>query len=186
MTSTTVEKTPTAGPVDGSATTGHVLVEVHGPDGQLKARHELRNLITDTGDLYHCKRIASGVLPAAGADVTKVTGMKLGTGTTAVSKSGAGSALISYVTGSNKAFDSGYPAVDNLGAGLGVQVTYQTTFGPGIGTNGALTEVVIVTDSAADATSAANATISRLVFPATPKQAADTLTLTWSHKQLGS
>jgi hypothetical protein len=172
--------------VDTATTTGTVVVEVKGPDGEVKTRHELANLITDAGDLYHVKRVAAGVAPAAGADVAKVTGMKLGTGTTATAKNGTGAALVAYVSGSATAFDTGYPTAASLGAGLGATVTYQTTFGPGVGTNSALTEVVIVTDSASDATSTAAATISRLVFPATPKQAADTLTISWAHKQLGS
>lgn len=175
-----------AGPVDTTTTTGAVIIEVTGPDGQIKAHHEISNLITDAGDLYHVKRIAAGVAPAAGADVSKVTGMKLGTGTVAVSKNGSGAALGSYVSGSSKIFDTGFPTSETLGAGLGCTVTYQCTFGPGVGTNSALTEVVMVTDAAADATSTAAATIARLLFPATPKQAADTLTILWAHKQLGA
>lgn len=170
---------------DGNAS-GYVVLEVHGPDGALKARVAAKNLITDAGDLYHVKRIAAGVVPSTPADVTKVTGMKLGTGTTAASKNGTGAALGAYVTGSNKAFDTGSPTTENLGAGLGCTVTYTCTFGPGVGTSTGLTEVVICTDAGTDATSTAANTIARLVFPSTPKQAADTVTVSWAHKQLGS
>lgn len=171
---------------DTSTTTGTVVVEVRGPDGEVKARHTVSNLITDAGDLYHTKRIAAGVVPSAPADVTKVTGMKLGTGTTAASKNGTGAAVGAYVTGSNKTFDTGSPTTENLGAGLGCTVTYACTFGPGVGTSSGLTEVVLVTDASTDAASTAANTIARMVFPATPKQAADTVTVSWSHKQLGS
>lgn len=171
---------------DTSTTTGTVVIVVTGPDGTVKTRHEIDNTITDAGDLYHVKRIAAGVSPAAPADVAKVSGMKLGTGAAAASKNGTGAALGAYVAGSNRPLDAGYPTTEVVGAGLGATVTYQATFGPGIGTNSGLTECVLVTDAGTDATSTAAVTIARLVFPATPKQAADTLAITWAHKQLGA
>lgn len=169
-----------------SIVTGRVVLLFTGADGKIKHRRVAKNLITDAGDLYHVKRIAAGVLPAGGADVTKVTGMKLGTGTTTASKAGAGAALVSYVTGSNVALDAGFPTTQNLGSGLGCTVTYQTTFVAGVGTNAALTEVVLVNDSSTDLTSSAANTISRVVFASTPKAATDQLTISWAHKQLGS
>lgn len=172
--------------VETSETTGEITVTVTGPDGKIKSQQTAKNLITDAGDFYHASRIRAGVLPAAGADVTKVTGMKLGTGTTTASKAGAGAALITYVTGSNVAIDAAFPTVTNLGSGLGATVTYQTTFVAGVGTNAALTEVVLVTDSSTDLTSSAANTIARVVFAATPKASTDQLTISWSHKQLGS
>lgn len=171
---------------DESPSTGFVVLQLHDKDGRLKLTRTAKNLITDAGDQYHVKRIGAGVLPAAPADVTKVTGMKLGTGTTAAAKSGAGGALVTYVTGSNVAIDAAFPTTQNLGAGLGWTVTYQTTFVAGIATNAALTEVVLVTDSATDLTSVAANTIARVVFAATPKAATDQLTIAWAHKQLGS
>jgi hypothetical protein len=171
---------------DKAEATGTVVIELRDKDGKLKDRQVLKNLITDAGDLYHCTRIASAVAPAAPADATKVTGMKLGTGTTAVAKNGAGAALVTYLAGSNKALDATYPQVASLGAGLGYTVTYQCTFGAGVATNGALTEVVLVNDSATDATSTAANTVARVVFTATPKASTDVLTISWQHKQLGS
>lgn len=155
--------------------------------GELRWEREHRNLITDAGDLYHAARIAAGIGPAALAQpASLVTGMKLGIGTTAVSKNGAGAALVSYLAGTNKTIDAGYPTVDNLGAGNGVAVTYQVTFAAGVGTSAALTECVLVTDAATDAASSAANTVSRIVFAATPKGATDVLTIAWSHKQQGS
>lgn len=171
---------------DTSGSTGRVTLRVTGPDGELKYFKILKNLITDKGDEYHVKRIAAAVAPAAPSDVTKMTGMKLGTGTTAVAKAGAGAALVTYLSGSNVAFAASYPVTTNLGAGLGWVVTYRTIFLPGVGTHAALTELVIVNDSSTDATTTAANTLSRVVFTATPKGALDTLTVDWSHKQLGS
>lgn len=172
--------------VDSSGATGLVVLTLTGPDGRLKLRRVAKNLITDAGDQYHVRRIAASVVPLAPADVTKVTGMKLGTATTAAAKSGAGAALGTYVAGSNVVFDAGFPTTENLGGGLGWTVTYQCTFGAGVGTSAALTEVALVTDAATDATSAGADTIARVVFAATPKGAADTLAIAWAHKQLGS
>ena len=53
------------------------------------------------------------------------TGMKLGTGSTAPAKSGAGAAVVTYLTGSNKAFDATFPT-----AVAGV-VTYKRTYAAG-------------------------------------------------------
>lgn len=172
--------------VETSGVTGLVVVTLLGPDGIVKARHTVRNLITDAGDQYHAKRIAAGVAPATPADVTKVNGMKLGTGTAAVTKAGAGAALGSYLAGSNVALDGTFPAVANAGSGLGWTVTYQCTFAAGVGTHNALTEIVLVTDADADTTSSAANTISRVVFAATPKGAADQLTIAWTHTHLGA
>jgi hypothetical protein len=172
--------------LENSRTTGLVVITLTDPDGWLKTRQVVRNLITDAGDQYHAKRIAAGVVPATPADVAKVTGMKLGTGTAAAAKSGAGAAVGTYVAGSNVALDATYPIVANNGAGLGWTVTYQCTFLPGVGTDAALTEVVLVTDSATDAASSAANTISRVVFAATPKNASDQLTIAWTHTQLGA
>jgi hypothetical protein len=154
--------------------------------GELKDRRWFSNLITDAGDLYNVTRVLSAVAPAAPADATKVTGMKLGTGTTAVAKSGAGAALVTYLTASNVAFDATWPKAVNLGAGLGVNAQYQTTWPAGTATNAAITEAVIVNDSATNATSTAANTISRTVFTAINKTATDVLVGTWNHKQLGA
>ena len=170
---------------DTSATTGEVVVTLTGPDGKVKARRVARNLITDAGDQYHAKRIAVGVLPSTPADVTKVTGMKVGSSTTAAAKSGAGAALVTYVTTGNKVFDAGFPTTENLGAGLGWTTTYQCTFGAGVGT-GTLAEIVLVTDAESNATSVAADTIARVTFTSVVKAAGDSLTIGWAHKQLGS
>ena len=109
--------------------------------------------------------------------------MKLGTGSTAPAKTGAGAALVTYLAGSNKAFDATFPSA------AGGVVTYKRTYAPGEATTAsAITEAVIVNDTiATDATSAAAATISRaLVSGVGSKAAGDTLTITWTHTILGA
>jgi hypothetical protein len=158
-----------------------VTVEVIGPDGEVKHSETVENLITTVGDEYYAKRSAAGVLPAAPADVTKMTGMKLGIGTTAAAKSGAGAALVTYEAASNNAFDASFPVLVDLASDTGWQIQYKVTWAAGDVTETALTEAVIVNDAATDATSTAANTISRVVFTAINKTASDTLVITWNH-----
>jgi hypothetical protein len=109
--------------------------------------------------------------------------MKLGTGATAVSKSGAGAALATYLAGSNKAFDATFPTVAANVA------TYKRTYAAGEATTASnITEAVVVNDTiATDATSAAAATVSRVLLASpAPKAAGDTLTVTWTHTFTGA
>jgi hypothetical protein len=165
---------------DPAAFFGAATVELFGPDGQLRERRDIPNLITDAGDLYYAGMAIALVSPAAPAQPTKMTGMKLGTGTTAAAKNGAGAALITYLAASNKVFDASFPVTVNLGAGNGVQGQYKTTWGAGVATNAALTEAVIVNDAGTDATSSAANTAHRVVFTAINKGASDTLVITWN------
>lgn len=187
-TTATPDAPPSPTPVeDGGASTftGSVLIEVYGPDGQLKEERRGGNLITDAGDLYYAGMAIALVSPAAPAQPTKMSGMKLGTGTTAAAKSGAGAALVTYLSASNLAFDASFPATQNLGAGLGVNGQYKTTWAAGVATNAAITEAVIVNDAGTNATSTAANTSHRIVFTAVNKGASDTLVITWNAKFLG-
>lgn len=155
--------------------------------GRLKLVLPFANLITTAGDQYYAQKGIVGIAPANASAPTAVSGMKLGTGTTAAAKSGAGAALVTYVTGSNRAFDSTYPQASAVGGDLGWLATYKTTWPAGTVTNSTLNEAVIVNDSATDATSSAANSISRFVFGATVnKTATDSLAATWSHKFLGA
>jgi len=168
-------------PGDRQRVEDNVHVQVFGPDGTLKDERRVKNLITTAGDEYYAKRGAAGVSPAAPADVTKVDGMKLGTGATAAAKSGAGAALVTYETGSNNPFDATFPDFVDLASDTGWQIRYKTTWAAGDVTETALTEAVITKDSTSDATSSAANTIARVVFSAINKTAADTLVITWLH-----
>lgn len=162
---------------DNQATVrGHVTAELRGPDGRLIARSDTTNLITAVGDQYYAGRAAlSTGLPA------QVAAMKLGTGSTAPAKTGAGAALVTYLAGSNKANDAGFPTVS------GGVVTWKRTYAPGEATTASpVTEAALVTD-ATDATTNAAGTIARALITGVPsKGAADTLTITWTHTILGS
>ena len=163
---------------DTAGIRGRVVAELYGPDGELKARCETHNLVTAVGDQFYAGRaVLSAGLPA------QVTGFKLGTGSTAPAKSGAGAALAAYLAGSNRAPDAGYPTA------VGGVATWRRTFGPGEGTSASpITEAVLVTDAiASDTTSAAAATIARaLITGIASKGAEDTLVVTWAHELVGA
>ena len=106
------------------------------------------------------------------------TGMRIGTGSTAVAKTGAGAAIVTKVTGGNVALDSGF-----LTASGGV-ATYKSTLAAGVGTTASpITEVVLVNDTiATDTATAAANTLSRVLLTGIPaKGASDTLAITWTH-----
>ena len=181
----TTTEAPQAPAQPESTFTGAVLIQLIDEHGNVKDERRAGNLITDAGDLYYASMAIALVTPAAPAQPTKMTGMKLGTGTTAVAKAGAGAALVTYITNSNNPFDASFPATQNLGAGLGVNGQYKTTWAAGDVTNAAITEAVIVNDAATDATSTAANTAHRIVFSAINKTASDSLVITWNAKFLG-
>jgi len=170
----------------GAGMMGYGVVDLRGEDGRIKSLEPFANLITDAGDLYYASKAIVAIAPASPSAPTAMSGMKLGTGTTAVAKNSTGAALVTYLSGSNLAFDATFPSTSNLGAGLGVNAVYKTTWPAGTATNSAITECVICNDAATNATSTAANSASRVVFTAVNKGASDTLAITWNHKFLGA
>lgn len=167
---------------DKNGIVGHLVIERHDENGKLLERFEGRNLVTQVGDQVYGER-GGGVTGAPAAP----TGMRLGAGSTAAAKTGAGAALVTYLAGSNKAFDATYPQSSLNGSSR--RITYKRTYAAGEATTAsAITEAVIVNDTiATDATSPAANTISRiLVTGISAKGASDTLTATWNHDLLGA
>lgn len=172
---------------DNSVLRGWVTVRLIGENGDIKHEETVHNLITTAGDQYYAKMGAALVGTPNAAQPTKVTGMKLGTSTTTPAKSGGGAALGTYITASNVAFDSAYPQTSaKAGTDTGWYVTYQTTWNAGVATNATINEVVIVNDSASNATSTAANTISRATISTVNKAAGDTLQIQWNHLTLGA
>lgn len=167
---------------------GYGTVALFDGDGKVSYLNPFVNLITDAGDLYYAKQAIVGVSPANATAGTLVNGMKLGTGATAVAKSGAGAALVTYISASNVVFDASFPQTANLGGGLGVNAAYKTTWVAGVATTGGggITEAAIVNDRATDLTTTAANTISRVLFAGVVKGSSDTLAITWNHKFLGA
>lgn len=168
---------------DRAGLTGHVTVELRGPDGELKGYFEGHNLVTQVGDQFYGERAAGITSPPA-----QITGMRLGTqvSPTTPAKTGTGAALQTYLSGSNKALDGGYPTSALNGSAR--RITYRRTYAAGEATTAsAITEAVLVNDTiATDATSTAANTISRVLITGVgSKGASDTLTVTWNHDLLG-
>lgn len=142
---------------------------------------EFENLVTQVGDQYYGERAANVGTPPA-----QVTGMRLGTGTTAVAKTGAGAAIVTYTTGSNVAISGGSPSSSLATNSRRIQ--WVALWGAGVATVSGLAEVVITNETPLTnvAGTAAN-TISRaLLSPVVNKGANDTLTITWNHDLLGA
>lgn len=151
-------------------------------DGDMKVKEiePFLNKITTAGDEFLARRAVAGIGTPNIAQPTLANGMKLGTGTTAVAKSGAGAALVTYESGSNNLFDTTHPALTDLTGDTGWDAVWKTSWLAGDVIEAALTEAVIVNDAAADATSSAANTYARIVFAAKNKTADDTLAITWA------
>jgi hypothetical protein len=164
---------------------GYGVVEVFDDDGRLKIAVPFANKITDVGDNYYA---TAGIRTpaAAGAPSPFPNGMKLGTGTTAVAKNGAGAALVTYLGNSKALWDSSYPQAVSLGAGLGVNAVYKCSWAPGTATNSAISEAVMVADAGTDATSSVANTFARALIGPINKTATDLVQLTWNHTFLGA
>lgn len=171
---------------DSMGITGEVIIELFGPDGELKEQQIVKNLVTTAGDEYYAKKAITAIAPASPSAPTAATGMKLGTGATAAAKSGAGAALVTYESASNNLFDGSFPTTIDETGDTGWSASYKVTWAAGDVTETALTEAVIVNDAASDATSSAANTYSRVTFSAINKTAADSLAITWNHKFLGA
>lgn len=165
---------------------GEVEVFLLGPKDEIKEYQVVENLVTTAGDEYYAKKSMVGISPSNPSAPTAASGMKLGTGSTAVAKSGAGAALVTYESGSNNPFDATFPLAEDLTGDTGWAIQYQTTWGPGDVVEAALREVVLVNDAGTDATSTAANTYSRVVFGSIDKQAGDTLIILWKHIFLGA
>ena len=176
---------------DRNGIKGTVYINLYYENGVLKDHREIHNLITSAGDLYYATRAGAAVVDADGGapvvtDATKVNGMKLGVGITVPAKSGAGAALVNYLTVSQQPFAATYPTVTAVGGDAGYNLTYYGIWAPTVATNTALTEAVIVNDAGVNATTSEANTIARVTFTAINKQAGDTLEISWVHKFLGA
>jgi hypothetical protein len=172
--------------LDGPGLRGFGIVKLYDGDKKLVGLQPFANLITTAGDQYYAQKGIVGISPASPSAPTAVNGMKLGTGTTAAAKSGAGAALVTYLSASNIVFDATFPSAAAVGGDTGWNATYKTTWAAGVATNSAITEVAIVNDQATNATTTAANTISRAVISSVNKTASDTLAVTWNHKFLGA
>lgn len=149
--------------------------------GELKQSGSFVNLITQVGDQYYGERAAGIASPP-----NQVSGMRLGTGTTTPSKTGAGAAIVTYVSGSSIAIDGSFPTSSLSGSSRRIQ--WKTTWNAGVATANDIAEVVLTNEaSLTDVAGTAANTIARaLLSPTVNKGASDTLAVTWNHDLLGA
>jgi hypothetical protein len=171
---------------EGMGMVGYMVAWLRDGDGHTLQLEPAANLITDAGDLYYAGKAIVAVSPANPTAPTAASGMKLGTGTSAATKSGSAAALGAYISGSNAPFDATFPKTVNLGGGLGVNAQYQVTWPNGTATNGAITESVLVNDGGTNATSTAANTYHRVAYGAINKTATDSFVNIWNAKFLGA
>lgn len=149
-------------------------------DGRVVREGTVPNLVTQVGDQMYGER-AAGI-----AGLAAPTGMKLGSGSGSPAKTGAGSALVTYLADSHQAFAATYPQ-SSLVTGKR-RIVYQATWAAGKATTASpITEVVLVNETLTDATSLAAATIARAVVVGIGyKGAGQGLTIAWSHDLAGA
>jgi hypothetical protein len=167
--------------IDGGGIVGYVSLECYDCDGSLRWRDESKNMITTPGDSYYAAMSMALVGTPNTSQPSKVTCMKLGNGTPSTdAKTGAGAGVENYILTSNQAFDSTSPTV------AGNVITYITTFGPGVGTDTAISNIAICKTNG-NSTSASGDCIARKTLgTARNKQSGDTLIATWTHTFLGA
>ena len=157
---------------------GRVHWELFGPDGDLLREGRAENALTQVGEQNLAERGVGFAAPAA------PTGMRLGAGSTAVAKTGAGAALVTYLSGSNQAFDALFPGSALTGAGNNARrITFKTTYAAGTATTASpITEAIIANDTiGTNATSASANTLARVLLTGIgSKGAADSLAVTWT------
>lgn len=159
----------------------NVLWEMFDEFGQLKDRGYAHNLITQVGDQMYGER-GAGI----GSPPASPTGMKLGTGSTAVAKTGAGAALVTFLSASQHAFDATFPSSALNGSSR--RITYKCTWAAGEATTASpITEAALVNEALTNATSTAANTPARVLLTGIgSKGALDTLAITWTHDLLGA
>lgn len=141
--------------------TGALSVTVTGPDGQVKDKFDINNLVVDVGKEYIAQRMVDLSIPGA------MSHMAIGSGAT-----GAGEAIVGDTALTT---EEGRVA---LTGGVGVvtannnEVQYDATFPAGTGT-GAITEAGILNAGAG------GVMLCRTTFAVVNKGADDTLSITW-------
>ena len=135
--------------------TGRLAIAINGETVQ-----EVKNLVVDAGKEHVTARLKDNTSDGV------MSHMAVGTSSTAAA---AGqTALVTELSGSRTAFDSGFPDTQGTNS-----IKFETTFGEGIGT-GALTEAGLFNASSA------GTMLARTVFSTVNKGASDTMTITWT------
>jgi hypothetical protein len=165
---------------DGFGMEGRVRVRLFDENGNVKHDEVAPNRVTLVGSRYLTSRAI-----AEGTQNAQATGMKLGTDSaTVASFTGAGAALVGYITASNKTFESGYP--NTAVQGNGARINWRCVWGTGVATNSDIEECVIVNDAATNATTTEANTYARAIISPVNKGPSDTLQIDWTWDAAGT
>jgi hypothetical protein len=135
---------------------GQLRIIVTAPDGSVREDRTEENLVVSSGLNFIVSRMKDTTQAA-------MSHMELGTGTTAAAL--ANTALETPIASSRVALTSTIVSTNTI--------TYSATFGAGVGT-GAVTEAGVFNNSTA------GTMLCRTVFPVVNKQAADSMSVTWT------
>lgn len=168
--------TPRADPVKAK---GRVMWKVIGPDGEIKAKGESRNIVTDEGDALIADLMSDS--PARNKVDSTNGHIEVGTGFVSESKSAE---ACTTPTGSPEVMDSGYPQTKGAWGAADDNVTvFKVTFEAGDLDATGIDEAALLNASiAATADCLAYAQIS----PAVDVSSSDTLEITWELTFTGS
>lgn len=133
--------------------TGDVMVEITGPNGEVKERREIKNLVVSVGKTFIASRMV-------GTTAGVMSHMAIGGSSTAAA---AGDSTLGAELGRVALASSG---------SSGAVVTYTASFPAGTGT-GAVVEAGVLNAAAA------GTMLCRTVFPVVNKGADDAMSITW-------
>lgn len=155
------------------------LVEYRLIRNSIVVAHKVCNLVTQYGDQYYGER-AGGVAGAPNV----ITGMQLGTGTTAPEKTGTYAAIETYISGSDGALSA---AVTSSLNGSYRRITYTAFWAAGTATNAAISEAVLVNKTLDGTAAVEGETVARAILsPAANKPSDTSLEVVWHHDLLGA
>ena len=135
--------------------TGAFIVELHGPDGKLKERRDVKNTVTTVGKNY------------------------LATWLAAASQSGYFMQYVGLGTGSTAASTSDTDLQTPLSSRVAGTLTSSTNVWQNAATFGAGVDTGAVTEAGVFSASSSGTLLARQVFSVINKGAADSLTVTW-------
>lgn len=138
---------------DNLKVTGDVVVTITGPDGQIKDKREIKNLVVATGKTFIAARMVG--------TPTVMSHMAVGAGNTTAD---AADTTLNSELGR---------AVLTAAGSTGPVVTYTSSFAPGTGT-GAVVEAGIFNDGTS------GTMLCRTVFAVVNKGADDAMSITWA------
>jgi hypothetical protein len=159
---------------------GFVHAVMRNGDGEISYESLSKNMITALGDQTIAEWYAGTASPPG-----RVTGMRLGTNSAAAAKTGAGSFIGTYVSGSAVAITGGFPTSGPQAAARRIQ--WKGDWPAGTATSNGIVEAVLTNEAGpTNVAGVQGNTLARALIASADKGATDTLALTWSQDFQGA